>query len=217
MMIQQVGPGLFPGDRLRVDVLVEAGADLVVRGQGATKLFPSPSGIPATTVTRLQVGGGGSLCWLPGELIPFRDAVLQQETIVEVAAGGRLALVELLTPGRAAMGEREVYTRLDLRLRISIAGRPVLIERTRLEPALRPLGVLGRHGGLACAGTLYLGGFGAAELGCGEREDAVRWASGRAAAGDVTLVRLLGETPQALRAVIDGLLRRIGLDGNAVS
>lgn len=205
--VQAVGPGLFPGECLRTEVEVEAGATLVVRGQGATKLYPSPTGAPAVTTTRLVVATGGCLLWLPGELIPFRDAVLEQAVEASVSAGGRLALLDLLTPGRVAMGERDAYARLDLRLRISHDGRPLLIERARLEPTRRPMSVLGRHGGYGCAGTLVLVGFGAAAggLGQGERGDGVWWGAG----GDdeLVLVRLVGPTAQAVRGVADGLLR----------
>ena len=173
--VQQAGPGLFPGETLRTEVAVEEGASLTVRGQGATKVYPSPGGAAAVSDTALRVAAGGSLVWLPGELIPFRGAVLKQATAVELAPGARLVLVELLTPGRVAMGERDAYVRLDLRLRIAVAGRPVLIERALLEPASRPPSVAGRHGGFGCAAALYLAGFGeaATAIGQGRRDAAV--------------------------------------------
>lgn len=207
--IQAVGPGLFPGERLTAAVTVAAGASLVVRGQGATKLYPSPSGEPAVSTTRLEVAAGGRLRWLPGELIPFRDAVLVQETIADVAVGGRLALLELLTPGRVAMGERDAYRRLELRLRVERAGRPLLIERARLEPAVRPLASPGRQGGFGCAGTLVLVGFGEAARGLGQGGpgEPVWWGSG--GDDDLTLVRLLGPSAQAVREVAEGLLGRV--------
>ena len=211
MIVQQVGPGLFPGEMLDAEVAVDPGADLVVRGQGATKVYPSPGGAPAVSMTRLRVAAGASLAWLPGELIPFRDSVLRQETVVELEAGSRLALLEILTPGRLAMGERDAYARLDLRLRIAVAGRPVLIERAVLEPGRRPLAAAARHGGFACAGGLYLAGVDAGgespALGQSEPGAAVWWGSGTTAHGPVAVVRLLGPTAQAVRAQADALLR----------
>ena len=78
--------------------------------------------------------GGGRLVYLPGELIPFQRAVYRQETVVEVVDGGSVAMGEILTPGRVAMGERDRYTRLEFRLRASVEGKVVLIERGVLEP-----------------------------------------------------------------------------------
>lgn len=207
--IQAVGPGLFPGERLVAEVVVEGGARLVVRGQGATKAYPSPGGEPAVSICRLRVAAGGSLVWLPGELIPFRDAVVRQETTAEVAAGGRLALLDLLTPGRVARGERDAYRRLELRLRVVHDGRPLLTERARLEPGRRPLTVPGRHGSFGCVGTLVLVGWGeaAGSLGQGTGDDPVWWGSG--GEGELSLVRLVGPTAQGVRRVVDGLLARL--------
>lgn len=212
VIVQHAGPGLFPGETLEATIEVDRGAALVVRGQGATKVYPSPSGAAAVSRSRLRVAAGAALRWLPGELIPFRDAVLRQETVVALAPGARLALLEILTPGRLAMGERDAYARLDLRLRIEVAGRPVLIERAVLEPAHRPLAAPARHGGFPCVGALYLAGFGleeASALGQSEPDDAVWWGSGATAAADVTVVRLLGPTAQAVRAEAEALLRRL--------
>ena len=217
VIVQQVGPGLFPGEELLTEVAVGAGARLTLRGQAATKLYPCPPGEEARAVTRLRVAAGGGLVSLPGELIPFRDAAYVSATEIDLDTGARLALAEIVTPGRVAMGERDVYARLDLRLRLRVDGRPVLVERARLEPTRRPLTAPGRHGRFACAGTLVLAGYGAPDLGQGpsprqgpEPESGptgVWWGSGATAAGDVTIVRLLGPTAQALHAEIARLLR----------
>jgi urease accessory protein len=215
VVLQHVGPGLFPGDDLLLEATVEAGADLTLRGQAATKLYPCPPGARARVRTRLRVEPGGCLVFLPGELIPFRDAAYRQETEVALAEGARCALAEIVTPGRVAMGERDAFACLDLRLRLAVAGRPVLVERARLEPAGRPLGLPGRHGPYPCAGALYLAGYGAPDLGHGPPGGPVWWGSGATAAGDVTLVRLLGPTAQALQAEIARLLREAAPRGPA--
>jgi len=106
------------------------------------------------------------------------------------------------------MGERDAYRRLDLRLRIDQAGRPLLIERARLQPARHPLAVPGRHGRFDCVGTLVLVGFtGAArDLGPAGTDAKVWWGSG--GDGEMTLVRLLGPSAQTVRDRAGALLRR---------
>lgn len=161
VIIQGVGPGIFPSDDLEVSLTAGAGADLTVRGQGATRVYPAPEGYPgATTRTHLTAANGGRLVYLPGELIPFQRAIYRQETVVEVADGGNVALGEILTPGRVAMGEMGRYTRLEIQLQARVGGRVVLIERGVLEPSRRPVISPGRHGPYACTGSLYLFGGG---------------------------------------------------------
>ena len=150
------------------------------------------------------------MVWLPGEIIPFRDAVLAQSTLVKLEPGARLALAEVLSPGRLAMGEREAYSRLDLRLRLELADRPILIERAVLDPAKRPPSSVGRSAGLACVGSLCLVGFDDARaLGQSEGAAPVWWGSGQTADGHATIVRLLGRTAQAVRRQIEELLDKV--------
>jgi urease accessory protein len=159
LILQDVSPGIFPEDRLEVDIAVDDGATLSVSNQGATKIYPSPSAAHAETQVSLSVAGGGVLWWLPGALIPFRDARYLARTTVRVTNGSRFALIEVITPGRLAMGECDLYSRLDLRLRIESAGTPVLIERTLLDPAERPLTMAGSRGRFACFGSLIMIGY----------------------------------------------------------
>lgn len=207
VIIQGVGPGIFPGDRLRAEIVVGPAACLVVRGQGALKAYPSPSGALARSETRLDVAEGGALWWLPGELIPFRDAVMEQETSVRLAVGSRLALLDLVTRGRLAMGERDAFARLDLRLRIERDGCPLLIERALLEPRRRSLSDPGAFGAFGCVGTLLLVGYGERSLAPPPAEDGV-WLG---AAGDDrwTLVRALGPAADATRQALLAVLSAV--------
>lgn len=206
VIIQEVGPGLFPGDTTETDVEVGPGARLTIRGQAATKLYPCPWDACISSSTWLRVHAGGRLVHLPGELIPFRDADLSQHTHVDVEAGGQVALAEIVTPGRLAMGEFDAYRRLTLRLNAQVDGRLVLTERTRLDPAHGPAGMLGRRGEWACMGMLWLIGFGAEATSLGQSGDdaEIWWASG----GDdiVTMVRCLGPTAQGIRELQHRLL-----------
>jgi len=206
-IVQGVGPGIFPGERLLAEVAVGPGAALVVRGQGATKVYPSPTGAAARSETRLVVAAGGALWWLPGELIPFRDALLRQETTARLAAGSRLALLDLLTRGRLAMGERDAFARLDLRLRVEREGRPLLIERALLEPRLRPLSGPGALGAFGCVGTLLLVGYDAPPPAPPPEPDDV-WlgADGR---DGWTLARALGPSADATRRALLGVLASV--------
>lgn len=207
VVIQSVGPGIFPGDDLLVEIEVGAGAELTVRGQAATKLYPAPADDQTATAamrTELRVESGGRLVYLPGELIPFRDAAYRQETRITVAGGGSLGLGEILTAGRMAMGERDAFRRLEMRLRAAVDGRTVLIERGVLEPSIRPLTAVGRHGPFACVGSLYLFGSGWTASDQGPADGPVRWGCGGGA--EYILVRFTGETVQAVRAAMEAML-----------
>lgn len=205
VIVQQVGPGLMPGDDLLQTVTLEPEARLTVRGQSATKVYPSPADACTRLTTELEIGPGADLRFLPGELIPFRDAVLLQSTRALIAAGGRLALAEIMTLGRVAMGECGQFRSLDLRLTIEIEGETVLRERARLGSARR-LAAIGRHGAFPIAGVLYLVGW--PPTGCRsiDSPDAVV-AIAPAADPRLIVARILAGTPQAAHDAVAEILR----------
>lgn len=198
VIVQQVGPGLFPDDDLLTEITVGPGARLVVRGQSATKLYPCPPDRSARVTVRLRVAAGGWLAWAPGPLIPFRDGALRQEVTAELAMGARLILADVTTPGRVAMGEREAYQWLDLRCRVTVDNRIVFADRSWLDPRSRPLISPARSGDFDCFGALYLFGFGPLDLGADKRRPDLWWQAGGSEA--MTMVRYLGTTAQAIVA-----------------
>jgi urease accessory protein len=202
VILQDVSPGLFPGDRLEIAVEVEDGAALSVAGQGATRLYPCPPGTAADARISLCVRGAGTLWWLPGFLIPFRDARYAARAEINLDEGAKLAYLEIVTPGRVAMGERFAFRRLDMRLRIVIGGRPRLVERTLLEPRDRPLDLRGSLGDFACAGALVLVGYQAPT-----RCDAGDVWLGIGGSPALTVVRGLAQAVEPLRAALLGVLR----------
>ena len=206
VIVQQASPGILPGDHLLTEIAVEPGARLTVRAQSATKVYPARDGGEARARIVLRVADDAALAYLPGEVIPFRDADYLQETEVDLRPGARLALAETITPGRVAMGERDAYARLDLRLRIRLDDRSLLIERARLEPAARPLRALGRHGPYGCAGALYLFGVSPGVLDDEASPAGLWW--GHGCVDGLTVVRVLGETAQAVNAHLGRLISR---------
>ena len=196
VIVQQVGPGLFPDDDLLTEITVGPGARLVVRGQSATKLYPCPPDRPARVTVRLRVAVGGWLAWAPGPLIPFRDGALRQEVTADLATGARLILADVTTPGRVAMGERDAYRWLDLRCRVTVDNRIVFADRSWLDPRSKPLTSPARSDSFNCAGALYLFGVGPLDPGAGERRPDLWWQAGGSEA--MTMVRYLGRTAQAI-------------------
>lgn len=159
VILQDVGPGVFPGDELSVAITAEAGADLRVVGQGATKLYPCPCSRQAHAEITLTAAEDATLWWLPGALIPFRDADYVATTRVDLAPTARFASLEVISGGRLAMGERDAYRSLDLRLRVVQGGRLRLLERALLDPAAQPRSLLETPGRFTCSGTLVLVGY----------------------------------------------------------
>jgi urease accessory protein len=208
VIIQQVSPGLFPGEEHAIEITVAAGARLVVRGQSATKIYPRAERETNCVRAKYVVESDGELAVLPGELIPFQDADVRQVTDVALAPGARFITSEIITPGRIAMGECNRYRRLDLRLTIRREDRLVLIDRTLIEPKVQDPQRLGVHGAFPCSGSLYLVGFDdrAIEHPDPQRHDDLWWDAG--SVNDLTTVRFLGRRAADIIAKRDDLVQR---------
>jgi urease accessory protein len=147
--------GVTAGDRLAYALDVDAGVAAVGTTQTAERAYLSRGGA-ARIETRLSVGAGGRLHWLPQEMILFDGAALDRRLRVEMAPDAELVLLETLVLGRAAMGERVGRVALSDRREVSRGGRPAMVEAIRLGDAdLADAGAAGVNGAAAMA-TLSL-------------------------------------------------------------
>ena len=130
-VIANLAGGIAGGDRCEVGVAVGPGAEAVVSGQTAEKVYRAIDA-PAEWTTRLTLGPGATLEWLPQETILFDGAQLGRRIEVDMANDARLLAVETLVFGRAAHGERMVRGGLADRWRIDRDGRPVWRDALRI-------------------------------------------------------------------------------------
>lgn len=122
--------GPLGGDRVRLDVRVEAGAALCVTGAAATLALPGAAGEPARYDVCLTVGDGAELRWLPEPLVSVRGSTLHVTYRVDLAPTARLVLREEQVLGRAG----EPPGRLVSRLTVRSGGRPLLDQATDYGP-----------------------------------------------------------------------------------
>ncbi|WP_172632207.1 urease accessory protein UreD [Dictyobacter arantiisoli] len=145
--LHNISGGVLGGDQLNIAVDVQAGAYAQLTTTSATRLYRSRNGvIPARQTTHIHVAEHGLLEYVPDPLIPFAGARYQQQTRIELARGAGLLWWETVAPGRVARGELFAYDLLQLEYEISVEGRPIALEKIKLEPRQRSLSSLARLG-----------------------------------------------------------------------
>lgn len=124
--------GLTGGDRMQWSANVAPGGHMVLTTQACERIYRSIGG-PATVQTRLSVGAGAHLDWLPQETILFAASRLDRRIEIDLAEGASLTAIEAILLGRDAMGEAALDARLRDNWRVSRNGRLIHAEATRLD------------------------------------------------------------------------------------
>jgi urease accessory protein len=154
LTISSPGGGVLQGDRLEIDLSVEAGAQLHVGTTSATRIYGMPNGT-AEASTHFTVADGAYCEYLPDPFIPYAGSRFTGHARHVVAEGGALLLAEVVGPGRQARGESLAYDFFHSDTEVRRPDGSLLFrDTTRLYPAdgLTSLGLLGSS---RATGTLY--------------------------------------------------------------
>jgi urease accessory protein len=125
------GGGLVDGDDIRLDVHLGRGAAAFVSTQASTKVYRSPRG--TRTELHGQVDAGALLVVAPDPVVPFAQARYRQVQRLDVAGEGGLVLVDLLSSGRCAAGERWAFSDYQALVEVRIDGRRLVHDSVALR------------------------------------------------------------------------------------
>jgi urease accessory protein len=144
--------GPLGGDDLRLDIEVGPGAALCLRAVAASVALPARSGAPSRTVLTATVAAGGSLCWLPEQLVAAGGCRHATLATVELAGGASLRWRDELICGR--YGEEPGDATIATSVRY--AGRPLLRQSLTVGPGAPGWAGPAVLGGAKATGSLLL-------------------------------------------------------------
>ena len=124
--------GLTGGDRLDWSLSAGPGTDVTVTTQANEKIYKAAADT-ALLSSRIEVGDGAKVAWLPQESILFDRASLTRELSVDLAPSAEFMALEAIILGRTAMGERAETGLFRDRWRIRRGGKLIHAEDVRLE------------------------------------------------------------------------------------
>ncbi|MGE7367840.1 urease accessory protein UreD [Neorhizobium sp. NPDC001467] len=130
--------GLTGGDRVGWKIVAGGGTAATITTQANEKIYKASAGTAALS-TRIEIGEGAALHWLPQETILFDRSSLTRSLDVDLAENSEFLAVEAVLLGRKAMGEAVANGFFRDRWRIRRAGKLIHAEDLRLEGAIEPL------------------------------------------------------------------------------
>jgi urease accessory protein len=209
--------GLTGGDRMQWSAELAPAGRMVLTTQACERIYRSIGG-PAFVETRLQVGAGAHLDWLPQETILFAASQLDRRIEIDLGERASLTAIEAILLGRDAMGEAALDARLRDNWRIRRNGRLIHAEATRLDGTLAerngPSLLSGRR---AFASILHVAGSADRCAATLSRLRALLPPDGRLAAsanGERLVIRALAQTGLALRRLIVPILAELSGAGS---
>ncbi|MBK8086370.1 MAG: urease accessory protein UreD [Devosia sp.] len=199
--------GLTGGDEVNWQVDAAPGSRLVLTTQACERVYRS-LGDDATVRTRIEVGAGAHLDWLPQETILFEGARLNRGLEVDLAPDASFFAIEAILLGREAMGEAARGARLVDNWRIRRNGRLLHAEATRLGGAdLERDGISLLAGANAFATLLHVGADAERRLDrirpllCGQSSASV--------IGERLVIRAMAPSGLALRRIITPIIAHL--------
>lgn len=132
-VIANLSGGLVGGDRLDHNLTLLPGTRTLFTSQSAEKIYRSAEH-PAHVTTRMAIGSGAIVEWLPQGTIIFDGAAMVRSMAIDLAPDAGLLAGEIAIFGRQAFGERLTRVHLDDDWEIRIDGRLVWADRFRLRP-----------------------------------------------------------------------------------
>jgi urease accessory protein len=150
------GGGLVAGDSIALDVRVGAGAACLLSTQASTKVYRSPAGVPCSQRLFVRADDDAMCVVAPDPVTCFAGAVYEQHQQFELHPGASLVMIDWMTSGRRARGERWAFDRYQTRTVISVGNRLVFRDALRLDMADGPIAAEHRMGRCDCMGLAVL-------------------------------------------------------------
>lgn len=215
LVVNAVNPtaGLLTGDSVETQVKVESGASLLFTTPSASRAYRTLAGTIELTQD-FAVAAGGRLEVFPEMFIPQAGASCAQRTRVDIESGGEMLWIDVVAPGRVAMGESFEYRLLDWRMDVFLDRKQVVRERSVLEPGKPNLNALRKVFPNAYYGSLYwIGGKADGASDILKRITALQsgdvWVGASRLCGGGLTVKILAANSPAMRQAIHEIRRRI--------
>ena len=156
-----VNPGgaYLGADLFLIDVEVQAGAELLLTTQSATKVYRTPGSFAEQRMS-VRLGEGARLELLPDQLIAYREASYRQNSHISLHPTSSLVMAEVITPGWSPDGGVFRYEELRLRNEIHVqsgGGAQLLaLDNLLILPPVNDVTGMGFMEGFSHVGSLVV-------------------------------------------------------------
>jgi len=131
--LSNLGGGWVAGDQARLDLKLGRNTRCFFGTQSSTKIYRNAGRRACGQVTRAELGEQAVLVLAPDPMQAYADSSYRQRQEFRLAAGAGLALVDWLSSGRVARGERWAFTHFSSRNEVFVNDERVFLDSLSLE------------------------------------------------------------------------------------
>jgi urease accessory protein len=161
------GGGLLAGDNIALRLAAGPNTRCLLGTQASTKVYRSTDGRPGRQSIDAIVAAGAVLVVAPDPVTCFAGARYAQRQHFRLDGGASLLLIDWITSGRVARGERWAFDHYRSDTRVDVGGSCVARDALLLDPRHGPIDAPHRMGRFECLANVYLLGPAFAEAASG--------------------------------------------------
>jgi urease accessory protein len=150
------GGGLLSGDDIRLRVHAGEATTSLLSTQASTKIYRSRSNVGSRQSLSARIDAGALCVIAPDPVTCFAGARFDQRQQFHVDESASLVLIDSLSSGRLARGERWAFSRYRSSYEIFLSGRRVFRDALLLDPADGPIDHPQRMGRVDCLAMVLL-------------------------------------------------------------
>lgn len=157
-MVRSSSPGILAGDCYEIDYNIADDTKLGLETQAYQRVHRMNEGGEAWQNTRVTVGKNALFHYIPHPLVPHKASDFEANNEIKIAKSSQLIWGEVITCGRKAYGDGEVFAfkRLMTSTDLYIDDKLVFKDKILFEPENEDLDTIGQMEGYTHQGTLLI-------------------------------------------------------------
>jgi urease accessory protein len=152
------GGGLLGGDAISLNLVAGPGTRCVLGTQASTKVYRSGGGATSRQALHAVIDTGAVLISAPDPIVCYAGSRYEQSQRFDLARGAGLVMIDSLTSGRRARGERWAFERYQSRTEVNFDDRCVFRDAVALDPCDGPIESAARMGLCECFASVIVAG-----------------------------------------------------------
>ncbi|MGL5574345.1 MAG: urease accessory protein UreD [Sarcina sp.] len=141
--LMQLGGGYVENEKFRTFIHMKEDTRAIVTTQAATKIYKCMNNLPSYQKNEFILEENASLKYISDSVILYKDAMFRQESEVRMRDTSSLIYTDGITSGWSPDGEKFKYSSVQMKLKIYVNDKPVMLDNLKLDPRVDNMSSLG--------------------------------------------------------------------------